>query len=305
MGSRMARRLHDLGHPLVVCEADPERRASFEAIGVKTAEHGAMCGTADVIIVMVAEYTQASQVLTGHQGLKDGLDGTHIPIVLIMSTILPAQCHALQDALGRNFARLVDAPVSGGLLGAEEGSLTIMTAGMKNDIDEAFPVLEGLGRSIYRCGALGSGQLAKIINNYIGIMNIFCSPEAFELAARYGMTLETLAPILEHGTGRNYFTENIDRSCKNFSAWSETSEGFTSLVGIVRKDLQLAETLATQAGMDLPMLHAIQGALRKTGEEARQQWISVAAARRPKMYRGAEHCLAVEKRAPRFARTSG
>lgn len=275
MGARMARRLIAADHEVRVCDPGDAARAAFEALGCRVTTRALDCAEDEIIIAMVADAAQLVDVMTGPNGLHRQLSTDNPPVVVVMSTVLPATCVELQNQVGRDRARLVDAPVSGGLFAAEEGSLTIMAGGVPSDIDDILPVLRLMGNPVHRCGSLGSGQILKIINNIIGITNIYGAAEAFLLAAKHGISLETLAPVLETSSGRNFFTENADKARSSYRSWAETPEVFASLGNIIRKDLSLAHRLAEASGLNLPVLEAVRSAVASTPDSVRRDWLTL------------------------------
>ncbi|CAH2894704.1 MAG: 2-hydroxy-3-oxopropionate reductase (EC [uncultured Paraburkholderia sp.] len=276
MGSRMARRLLAAGHPMIVCDQNATVRATFDSLGARVTDKPGVCVGADIIIVMVYNAAQVTDVLLGPHGISAALGGSSSPIIVLMSTLLPNECTDLQSRLSRDRARIIDAPVGGGLYGAERGTLTIMVGGEPEDVGVAQPVLEILGQQIFHCGKLGAGQVAKIVNNMIAIANLFVGAEGFDLAARNGIPLSTLAPVLEACSGRNYFTEDIARTRGNYGAWSESSAVFSALTEIMEKDLAMAARLANEVGLTLPMSNAIAAGLPAISEHTRQQWQGLA-----------------------------
>ena len=102
----------------------------------------------------------------------------------------------LHDAGRAKGLAVLDAPVSGGVMGAEAGTLTFMVGGAATDLERARPVLECMGRRIFHAGDPGSGQIAKICNNMMAACGMIVTAEAFALAQRFGMPAETLREIV-------------------------------------------------------------------------------------------------------------
>lgn len=275
MGARMARRLIAAGHTVRVCDPSDAGRAAFQAIGCTVTTKALDCTEDEIIILMVADATQIIDVVTGAHGLDKRLPTGKPPVILIMSTVLPTTCLELQARIGRDRARFVDAPVSGGLFAAQQGTLTIMAGGVAGDIDAVFPVLEIMGNPVHRCGSLGAGEILKIINNIMGITNIYGAAEAFLLAAKNGISIETLAPVVETCSGRNFFTKNADKTRSNYQSWAATPEVFASLGDIIRKDLSLAHQLAEASGLHLPVLEGVRSAVASTPDDIRRDWLTL------------------------------
>jgi len=275
MGSRMARRLVAAGHTVRICDASDAARAVFSALGCSVTTRALDCAEDEIIILMVADVAQVIDVVTGVDGLDRRLPTKNPPAIVVMSTVPPETCTQLQNQIGRDRARFVDAPVAGGLFGAEQGTLTIMAGGVPSDIDDVLPILKIMGKQIHQCGSLGAGEAHKIINNIVGMTNVYISAQAFLLAMKLGIALETLAPVLETGTGRNFFTESADKARANFRLWAETPEVFASIVSMVEKDISLANQLAQSVGMHLPFLEAVRGAFASTSDDGRRDWLTL------------------------------
>jgi 3-hydroxyisobutyrate dehydrogenase len=275
MGARMARRLVAAGHRVRVCDPSDTARAGFNALGCSVTTRALDCAEDEIIIIMVADAAQTTDVVTGVDGLDRRLPAKNPPTIVVMSTVSPATCTQLQDQIGRDRARFIDAPVSGGLLGAEQGTLAIMAGGVPNDIDDILPILEVMGSTIHRCGSLGAGQAIKIINNMVGITNVYGAAQAFLLAAKHGISLETIVPVLEASSGRNFFTESAGKARGNYRAWAETPEVFASTISLIEKDISMAHDLAQSVGLDLPVLEAVRSAFASMSDNARRDWLTL------------------------------
>ncbi len=226
MGGPMARRIHAAGYTLTACDANPEVLAPFAALGVKTTFRAADCASADLVIILVATPEQMTSVMLDPNGIADALADGHKPLIAVMSTVTPHAVIDLQQALAPKGLRVVDAPVSGGIVKAEQGTLTIMMGGEPDDIAMAKPVMECMGSNIFACGKLGAGESLKIVNNIVGIANIAIAAEAYYLAERQGLAFETIAPILELSSGRNFFSQDADEGRAAYAAWARSRKEF-------------------------------------------------------------------------------
>jgi 3-hydroxyisobutyrate dehydrogenase-like beta-hydroxyacid dehydrogenase len=275
MGSRMARCIKRAGFELTVCDQDLGVLESFAKEGVTTTQHPRACANADAIIVLVANDEQILSVIGGDAGFAHAIPADHRPLVCMMSTTLPTTLKQVAEQLKATHARLIDAPVSGGLVKAELGTLTIMMSGEAQDLDDAEPLMKAMGTEIFRCGALGAAEVIKVINNMLGIANIYLAAEAFELAARYGVDIEQIAPILEVSSGRNFMSLDAAMTKQHYQAWARSKEAFFSLVNIVSKDLHLAKDLAQGAQLELPLLNELSRHVDATDETIFTRWQSV------------------------------
>ena len=189
-----------------------------------------------------------------------------------MSTTLPTTIQLIAKSLQSTQAHLIDAPVSGGLVKAAQGTLTIMMSGADADLDRAEPLMRAMGTQIFRCGSLGSAEVIKVINNMLGIANMYLAAEAFELAARHGVNIEQIAPILEVSSGRNFMSLDADLTHQHYQAWARSKEAFYSLVNIVSKDLHLAKELAQEVQLDLPLLNDVSKHIDATDDKILTRW---------------------------------
>jgi 3-hydroxyisobutyrate dehydrogenase-like beta-hydroxyacid dehydrogenase len=276
MGSRMARCIKRAGFELMVCDRDPSIIQSFVDEGVRATQSPSDCAMADAIVLLLANDEQILSVVGGPGGLAQAIPASHQPLICMMSTTLPSTLQKVKEYLKTTQARLIDAPVSGGLVKAELGTLTIMMSGDDQDLNRAESLMKAMGTEIFRCGPLGSAEVIKVINNMLGIANIYLAAEAFELAAKYGVKLEQITPILEVSSGRNFMSVDAAIARQHYQAWARSKEAFFSLVNIVSKDLHLAKELAKATEIELPLLNALSQHVDATDDGILAKWQSVA-----------------------------
>ena len=276
MGSRMAWCLHQAKYRLIVCDQNTAILDEFSQQGCQVTQKASDCARADLVIVMVADDDQVLAVTAGAEGVIAGLDGQHLPLVCIMSTALPETIQRIGQLLGAQGVGVVDAPVSGGLVKAAQGTLTIMMSGCSLDLDRIEPVMKAMGTDLFRCGELGAAEVVKVINNMLGIANIYLAAEAFQLATQYGVNLQQLIPILEVSSGRNFMTQDANLTAEQYQAWARSPEAFMSLKNIVSKDLHLAQELATRKGLKLELLDDVSARVDTTTPDVMHTWNDVA-----------------------------
>ena len=257
MGGRLARRVMAAGHPLTICDLSPAVRESFEADGAAIADRPADCATADIVAIFVMTGPQAIEAVAGPGGLAEGVDPARPPIVLVMSTILPSEVHRIAEELAPTGARVVDCAVTGGLTRASDGLLTLLAGGAEADIDEVEPLLRVMGRTILRCGPLGSGETAKIINNMVGTVNLYVAYESYRLGQAYGMSPDDVARLLEQGTGWTYWHKDPSDALAHYDLLSRNPDYFSTVLHASAKDWKLAIDLGEEAGLRLPFLDAM------------------------------------------------
>ncbi len=197
MGSRQAVHLVEAGHRLTVYNRTRQTAETWAA------EHGAIVAAtpreaaaqSDVVISMLVDGDQVREALLGEHGAR--LDAHEETLFIDMSTIAPAQTRAI----GEHLERFVDAPVTGSAPKAADGTLTIMTGGADEDVAQAMPLLECMGETIVHVGALGQGQMAKLINNAVAAANAATLAQALVAAKATGVDLEALTRIMGGGSG--------------------------------------------------------------------------------------------------------
>lgn len=273
MGAPMARRVRAAGLDVLICDLNQATLDAFAREGTATTSSAADCATADVIIVLLANDAQIESALTGERGVASAIVAGTNPVICMMSTTLPATLDRVRDPLHAAGARLIDAPISGGIVGAEKGTLSIMMGGDTEDVEYVRPVMEAMGERLFHCGALGSAEVIKIVNNMLCVANMFLTAEAVELAERYGVSFEQLSPILSVSTGLNFLTADAAIGRAQYAAWAHSEEAYESIHRIVSKDLHLALKLAEAPGLKPGLLQAIAGYVDSNDREAMVRWM--------------------------------
>ncbi len=186
MGRPMARRILAAGFPVTVASRSATAVAELTAAGATPAASPAGVARAvDVLVVMVPDTADLEAVLDEPDGI---LAGAHEGLIACaMGTHLPAAMPRLAERCAAHGCRLLDAPVSGGEIGARDGTLSIMVGGDPDAFERARPVLESMGRTVVRVGGSGAGQLAKACNQLIVGATIAAVAEALALARAAGL----------------------------------------------------------------------------------------------------------------------
>jgi 3-hydroxyisobutyrate dehydrogenase-like beta-hydroxyacid dehydrogenase len=195
----MARRLGDAGHELCVYDtADAALRSAAEA-GARPCESArAVADAAEIVLVSLPEpevVLAVAQELAGASAMRTYVD---------LSTTGPAFAERVAELLSGHGVGCVDAPVSGGVAGAESGRLTVMVAGAPQNVEQARPLLEVLGSTIFIVGERpGQGQSVKVINNLMSACAIAITSEAAALGVRAGIDPATLLEVVAASSGTN------------------------------------------------------------------------------------------------------
>lgn len=259
MGLPMARRLLAAGHEVVACDADPARaQALGAAVAATPAEAAAQ---SEVAIASLPAPKAVEEVARA-------VAGTGVSTFVDMSTSPPALARRLAAELGAAGIDSLDAPVSGGPRGAEEGTLTVMVGGSEEGFARVEPLLRAVGRLVVRLGGPGSGQAAKLCNNLIAGATMAAIAEACALAEREGLDPATLYELLTASTGdsrvlRTRFPlEGADPA-------HPVARGFAPLfaLDLIAKDLGLALDLAAEHGLEAPLAASALAAYRRAQAE--------------------------------------
>jgi 3-hydroxyisobutyrate dehydrogenase len=188
-------------------------------------------------------------------------------VVIDMSSSAPMGTRALGEELIAAGLAFIDAPVSGGVKRAVDGTLAIMAGGDGKTIDRADPVLNAMGKSVFRTGPLGSGHAAKALNNYVSAAGLAAAAEAVAIGGKFGIDPNVLVDVLNASTGRNNSTEN---KLKQFIIPEKYTSGFG--LALMAKDIRTADELAHQIGVSAPLADEVaalwDAALEKLGPSA-------------------------------------
>lgn len=204
MGSRQAKRLLDAGYPLTVWNRSREKAEALTVFGARVVDTASeAASSADIVILMLENGRIATDVLFS-QGVAEALrPGT---VLVDMSSIKPAEAQEHANHLEERGVHHIDAPVSGGTLGAEQGTLAIMAGGKTDVFSRVEPILEVMGRPVH-VGPHGAGQLAKLANQIIVGVTIGAVAEALMLAQRGGADPAKVREALRGGFAESRILE--------------------------------------------------------------------------------------------------
>lgn len=233
MGNPMVRNLLKAGFPVTVYDVIPDRMQVLVSAGARAASGlSDVAVGSEVIITMLPNSPDVREVIVGAGGLVNHMKpGT---VVIDMSTIEPRVAQEIAAILTGVQCVLLDAPVSRGVRGAEQGTLSIMVGGDRATFDECQDVLRAMGTDLFYIGGSGMGQVAKLVNNTMAMVNVVTMAEAMVMGMKSGADPEVLFRVVTHSSGDSYslrdkFPHILDG---RFQA------GFT--VDLAYKDLDLA-----------------------------------------------------------------
>ncbi len=245
MGLPMARNLVEYGYSVTVFDLNDSTVNAAKEFGASSADSAAeTAAISDIVITMVPDSEHVEAVIAGDEGILEGLKPGSI--VIDMSTIDPEmgkKMASLIEAKGSNF---VDAPVTGGVEGAQAGTLSILVGGNAEVFERALPVLNVLGRDVSHMGPVGSGHTTKIANQLIGVATLAGMAEAFVLAKKSGLDMQVFFDAVKNGAGRSWALETLGPKILD----GDFAPGF--MVKHMQKDLRLAGQLAAKTGTALP-----------------------------------------------------
>jgi 3-hydroxyisobutyrate dehydrogenase len=251
MGRPMAARLVEAGFRLRLF--DVSQKAVSDFIGahpsaLATASPKVAAQGADALITMLPDGKVVRQALIeGRDAARDGLAAG--ALVLDMSSSNPVDTQKLARDLAAAGVALLDAPVSGGVRRAVDGSLSIMVGGAAADLERARPAFAAMGRTITLCGPAGAGHTMKALNNYLSAAGLVAMCEALVVGEAFGLDPGTMVDVFNSSTGKSNATEVKGRQ---FVVSRTFAAGFTT--GLMAKDLRTAGEVAQHLALNMPML---------------------------------------------------
>ena len=264
MGRPIAENLWKAGHALVI--HDVRRRAVADLAGrdrVTVAPTPAAVGAAaPVVLTVLPSADVVASVVAGKAGLLRGMGRGGILVDL--STSEPAVTRRLAARLARRGIRMLDAPISGGVLGARAGTLTVMVGGDRRAFRRVAPILGAMSRRAFYLGPSGSGHAMKLVHNLAANIAFFGACEAAVAGMRFGFPLRTIVEVLNSGNARGYHTEVKLARFVVPRAWNAGAP-----LAIIHKDTRLGLGLARRAHAPSRIARAMFGYVDRA---ARKGW---------------------------------
>jgi 2-hydroxy-3-oxopropionate reductase len=267
MGRPMAQHLANGGHSLHLWARRPEALDPFrDTAATLHASAADVAREVDVVFTMVADAPDVEALALGPRGIAEGAAGRSGMIFVDMSTIAPEAARSIAARLAAAGVSMIDAPVSGGEVGAINAALTIMAGGEQAAFERVLPLFRLMGRNVTRVGDSGAGQVAKACNQIITGVGVLALAEAFAFAEKSGVDAARVREALLGGFAYSRILENhgqrmLDRNFRpGFKSWMH------------QKDLRIVMNEAHRMGLALPssaaaaqMLNAMVG--QGLGEE--------------------------------------
>lgn len=246
IGEPVCRQLIKNGYEVAVYDVGREAMARLEDTAAEPAESPkALASVADVVLLSLPNSTVVEEVVLGEDGLLESLSPGKV--VIDTSSSRPSSTRMISERLAEAGIEMLDAPVSGGVMKAREGTLAVMVGGRREVFERCSPVLDAFGGRIFFVGGPGTGHLAKALNNLLSATTLASAAEAVILAGKAGLSPDLFVEVINASNGRSYSTEVkfpeyiLDRSF---------GDGFAT--ALMNKDLKIA--LEAAAEMDVPML---------------------------------------------------
>jgi 3-hydroxyisobutyrate dehydrogenase len=266
MGYPMAGHLKKAGYEVCVYNRNPEKarqwKSEFAGQIAKTPALAAQ--NCAIVFCCVGNDSDVRQVVLGEQGILAGLpQGSILVDHTTASAELARELDKLASAQGKHF---LDAPVSGGQAGAENGVLTVMLGGELDVFEQVKPVIDSYARFSQLMGAVGTGQLAKMVNQICIAGVVQGLAEGFHFAEQMGLDPQALVETLSKGAAGSWQMEN------RYKTMFAGDYDFGFAVDWMRKDLGIAFSEANKKNIDLPMTKMVDGFYQEIQQSGGNRW---------------------------------
>jgi 3-hydroxyisobutyrate dehydrogenase len=260
MGAPMTRRLLQAGFEVTVWNRSAAKMQPLLDAGASAAEHAAgVMQVADITGICLLDTASVEALTFGPAGLVEGAQGSSGKIVLDFTTIDPeATKRIATKAREQGAIAWIDAPVSGGVAGAEQGTLSIFTGGDAADIERAKPYLDAVAGRVTHMGPSGAGQMTKMCNQLIVSVSLLTIAETIAMARRAGVDVEKLTQALQGG-----FADSKPLQIFGPRMINHTFEPLLGEISIMLKDLDMVQQVARSVGASTP-LSALASALYRS-----------------------------------------
>ncbi len=252
MGLPMAGNLVKAGHVVTVFDLSSSRVEAAVAMGAKAASDAAACGAgADMVITMLPQGAHTLAIYEESGVLETAPRGCLFVDCSSIDVASANRAHELAAAPGM---RSLDAPVSGGITGAKNATLTLMVGGDADTLAAAHPVLEAVSRLIVHCGGPGAGQMVKMCNQMMVATNMAVVAESFALAEHFGIDPKILYDVVNNSSGQSFALTHyvpVPGLIETGRAEHDFAPGFTT--ALMLKDVNIFQKAAQDAGLPSPV----------------------------------------------------
>jgi 3-hydroxyisobutyrate dehydrogenase len=269
MGFGMARNLLVAGYEVLAYDIAAEPLARFTAQGGRAAHHPAQIGAAcQRVLIMVVSGEQVEAVMSGQDGLLQTMTGGTI---MVCSTIALSELLRLAERAKAQGVTVIDSPVSGGVVGAAEGRLTLLCGGETEVIEAQRPLFEAVSAHVFHLGPLGAGLVGKVANNLILGVGRLAIAEAFAMAKQAGVPLDTLYHTLRTCTAESWLLRSLEGAILRGEYPAATFHGLKDLTAAVEsgRSVHQAMPLTTLTRELYQLIDTKLGGLRGSNEVLR------------------------------------
>lgn len=244
MGAPMVRRLVAAGYPLWIYDLDQTATEVFSDVnGLEIGGDAIEVARESDVLVLMLPDSEAVRIVLYPLTMIGGLEAGDFVIDMGSSEPLATREH--HKSLASRGIRMIDAPVSGGVAGATDGTLSVMVGGLDDDVAACRDLLGNLGSNVVHVGSPGAGHALKALNNLLSASGMLATAEALLIGSRFGLDPRTMVDTFSRSTGRNWATEH---KFPRFVLERDFSSGFSAR--LMDKDLGTALRLAEQLGLD-------------------------------------------------------
>ena len=245
MGVGMAMNILSAGHELTVHNRTREKEEILAAAGAnRAASPQEAAAGAEIIVICVSDTPDVEEIILGDTGVIQGASPGSV--VVDNSTISPGATRRMADMLAEKGVDMLDAPVSGGSEGAQNGTLSIMVGGEANAFEKALPVLEAIGKTITHVGSIGAGQVTKAINQIVITGTYLTMAEGLVIGMKAGLDMDKVQQAIGGGAAASWVLQNRGRNVIE----NDYPLGFR--LSLHHKDLNIALDTARELGVTLP-----------------------------------------------------
>ena len=273
MGAPMSRNLLKAGHTVKAWNRTKSKVDEFVADGGEAASSPKNAATdVDVVITMVTDSPDVLEVALGENGVIHGLSNGSVYVD--MSTISPEVTRVVGETMGQHGVEMLDAPVSGGALGAQNAALSIMVGGSMDVCKRINPLFEAMGQRITYCGGPGMGQVTKLVNQVVVAGTMAAVSEGLLFGAVAGVDLKAAFSAITGGAANSWQLENLGSKMLR----GDFAPGF--MVKLQQKDLRLVMESAKEMNLPMfttPLVHNLYRVVEGQGhgDEGTQAYIKV------------------------------
>jgi 3-hydroxyisobutyrate dehydrogenase len=246
MGNPMALNLLRAGHQLTVCDVRREAAANLVDEGAAWAPTPAeVAEVSDAVLLSLPTPPDVEAVVSGADGVLRGAAAGST--IVDLSTNSPTVVQALAAQAASQQVGFLDAPVSGGVVGARRGTLAVMVGGDADCFEQHRPLFDAIGANVFRVGDVGAGNVAKLVNNMLAFIGMMGTTEALVLGAKAGVDPVVLRDVIKAGSGGSFVWDSGSRAILR----DRLAPTFTT--ALAAKDIGLATDLAAELGVPVPM----------------------------------------------------